>query len=170
MNSTDNSFNGIWGIILFLIVAGLFSGGFNGFGGTGNGVQLAEIQNGLYNQTVNSDLNDIKSQIANTNVDTLMNINSVGRDVLENKYAAALANQQLQAQMDQCCCSLKTTIIEQNQATRDLINANLIASLEEQVNDLKASANNAAQTQLILSTMGRWYANAPYYPNGTTLY
>jgi hypothetical protein len=52
--------------------------------------------------------------------------------------------------MESCCCSIKT-----------LIKDNQIADLTRENNRLQNEAVNAAQSQYLLSVMGKWVANAP---------
>jgi hypothetical protein len=52
--------------------------------------------------------------------------------------------------MEQCCCSIKT-----------LIKDNQIADLQNQLNQANNIAVNSAQSQYLLSQMGKWTANAP---------
>lgn len=57
---------------------------------------------------------------------------------------------QLGFQMDSCCCSIKTQMLQDK-----------YEQLENLYRTAQNDASNAAQTQLILSTMGKWVANAP---------
>jgi conjugal transfer/entry exclusion protein len=60
---------------------------------------------------------------------------------------------QLGFQMENCCCSIKT-----------LIKDNQIADLQNQLNQANNVAVNAAQSQYLLGQMGKW---SPY-PAATT--
>ena len=68
------------------------------------------------------------------------------KEVLENRYNNSLSlanvqkdillgNQNLQSQMAQCCCDLKTAIHAEGEATRGLIQANTIQDLRDKVNE-----------------------------------
>ena len=52
--------------------------------------------------------------------------------------------------MDECCCSIKTTLLQDkyDAAIRELAKA-------------QTDASNAAQSQYLLGVMGKWVANAP---------
>jgi hypothetical protein len=52
--------------------------------------------------------------------------------------------------MEQCCCSIKT-----------LIKDNQIADLTNKLNNANNIAVNSAQSQYLLGQMGTWVANAP---------
>jgi hypothetical protein len=51
--------------------------------------------------------------------------------------------------MEQCCCSIKT-----------MIKDNQIADLQNQLNNANNIAVNSAQSQYLLGQMGKWVANA----------
>ena len=68
------------------------------------------------------------------------------KEILENRYNTSLGlanvqkdillgNQNLQSQMAQCCCDLKTAIHTEGEATRGLIQANTIQDLRDKVNE-----------------------------------
>jgi hypothetical protein len=75
-----------------------------------------------------------------------------------NALQLQLANQQsalvnkldnLGYSMEQCCCSIKT-----------LIKDNQIADLTNQLNNANNIAVNSAQSQYLLGQMGHWVANS----------
>lgn len=51
----------------------------------------------------------------------------------------------------------KELIIQENQKTRDLIQANYIEGLRTALSDAKAEISNRDQSSYILNTMGRWH-------------
>ena len=57
---------------------------------------------------------------------------------------------QLGYRMDQCCCEIKTQLLQDkyDSALREIVK-------------LQTDASNAAQSQYILGVMGKWVANAP---------
>lgn len=156
--------DGFAGIIMLLIVAGLFGGA--GFGWSGNNAGITEtfMDNRL-----------LARDVFNTNTNVLESACQTQRDVLESKYASqvsdcglskeimqnrydnALQTQTISAQMNECCCQTKELIIQENQKTRDLIQANYIEGLRTALSDAKAEISNRDQSSYILNTMGRWH-------------
>lgn len=57
------------------------------------------------------------------------------KEVLQNRYDAALMAQNMQAQMAQCCCDIKETILADGQATRQLMQDNTIQNLRDKLAD-----------------------------------
>ena len=87
----------------------------------------------------------------NTNmINAIQGFNNLGQQIMNQTNVLGSKLDALGAQMESCCCSIKT-----------LIKDNQIADLTRENNQLVAAASNAAQTQTILSTMGKWVANAP---------
>lgn len=64
------------------------------------------------------------------------------KEVLENRYANQLSFNQLGSQLQSCCCDIKTTIIEQNQLTRDLIQSQYLDELRTKLSDAKSQISN----------------------------
>ena len=141
---------GDW-IGVFLIIAVLFGGG--GFFG-GNNAQEA-----ISNQSVQTGLRDVLLSSANNNYETAMLIsnqnllNSQQRSADQinvvqgfNQITQQIAN--LGYQMDQCCCSIKTQLLQDkyDETVRELAKA-------------QSDASNAAQSAYLLSVMGKWIAN-----------
>jgi hypothetical protein len=162
---------------IFALLILLFGGNFGGFFGGNRGpipdqVTQAELQAGLNNVTTQNQLQQLGIATANNNYETALLINQLGGQItnqnnnnlvnaiqgfnaLNQSISAVGANlgsklDQLGFQMENCCCSIKT-----------LIKDNQIADLTNQLNNANNVAINAAQTQTILNTMGKWVANAP---------
>lgn len=174
-NSTDFGFGGIWGIIMLLIVAGLFGNGFGGFGGNG-GVTEEYIANqftqrDLYNN--NTNILDSKyalgTEILENRFNCSQNACNTQKEVLQNRYDNALAvagldkdillgQQTILANQAQCCCELKTAIHSEGEATRDLIQNNYIEGLRTALSDAKAEISNYNQSTALLSQLGRFHA------------
>ncbi len=161
----------------FLIIAILFGGGFGGFGG-GNAAALAgyatvqDVNQAVDNQATQTGLRDVLLSSANNNYETarlvseqtmgLMNqnntnlinaiqgFNSVSQQIANQTNVLGSKLDQLGFQMESCCCSIKT-----------LIKDNQIADLTNQLNQANNVAVNSAQSQYLLSQMGKWVANAP---------
>ena len=141
---------GDW-IGVFLIIAVLFGGG--GFFG-GNNTQEA-----INNQTTQSGLKDILLSSANNNYETAQLISAQTRDYMQSNYTnqinviqgfnsinQTLAN--ISSQMEQCCCSIKTQMLQDkyDETLRELAKA-------------QTDASNRAQSEYLLSVMGKWVAN-----------
>ena len=93
------------------------------------------------------------------------------KEILENRYNTSLGlanvqkdillgNQNLQSQMAQCCCNLRTAIHAEGEATRGLIQANTIQDLRDKVNERDRELQSAqfqisqvAQTNNIISSL-----------------
>jgi hypothetical protein len=144
---------GEW-IGVFLIVAVLF--GWGGFGGGRESVTDA-----INNQTTQLGIRDVLLSSANNNYETAMQI--AGQNLLNSQQNAANqinvvqgfnAIQQslagISTQLGTCCCDIKTTLLQDkyDSALRELAKAQTDASL-------------AAQSQYLLSQLGRWVANPP---------
>lgn len=137
---------------VFLIIAVLF--GWGGFGGGRESVTDA-----VNNQTTQLGIRDVLLSSANNNYETAMQI--AGQNLLNSQQNAANqinvvqgfnAIQQslagISTQLGTCCCDIKTTLLQDkyDAALRELAKAQTEASL-------------AAQSQYLLSTMGKWVAN-----------
>ena len=146
-----------WGdwIGVFLIVAVLFGGG--GFFGDGAG--RASVDAAINNQTTQMGIRDVLLSSANNNYETAQLISNQTRDYMASNYANQINvvqgfNQIQQSiadlgyRMDQCCCSIKTQLLQDkyDAALRDLTAA-------------QTDASNKAQTEYLLSVMGKWVAN-----------
>ena len=92
------------------------------------------------------------------------------KEILQSRYDNALAMQGLQAQLSNCCCDLKTAIHAEGEATRGLIQENTIQDLRDRLaasqretDTANLALQNNAQTNTILTTLGRYVTN-PYVP------
>lgn len=176
--------NWMWIIVLFLI----FGFGGNGFG-NGNYATTAELQTGLYNQTTDRNLSDIKEGICGLNQNVLTTGFGTEKEVLQNRYDNALGqcglqkdillgNQSLQsvmsanaltqsAQMAECCCTLRQEASANTQRILDAITNNRISDLEYQLNQANTAVANAVQTQNILNSLGDYYPRMGINPYST---
>ena len=159
----------------FLIIAILFGGG-NFFGGRGaampNYATVQDVNQAVDNQATQSGIRDVLLSSANNNYETarlvenqtmqLMNqnntnlvnaiqgFNSLGLQIMNQTNTLGSKLDNLGYQMENCCCSIKT-----------LIKDNQIADLTNQLNNANNIAVNSAQSQYLLGQMGKWVANAP---------
>ena len=159
----------------FLIIAILFGGGFGLGGGRAPMPEFATVSdvNEIVNaQSTQTGLRDVLLSSANNNYETarlvesqtmaLMNqnntnlinaiqgFNQVGQQIMNQTNILGSKLDNLGFQMESCCCSIKT-----------LIKDNQIADLTNQLNNANNVAVNSAQSQYLLSQMGKWVANAP---------
>lgn len=145
-------------ILLFIFIWAIF--GRNGIDNvnnvnTGDLVRQQDLYTALNSQTLANDLRD-------GNFNILAAINGVNTQVLDNKFVSQLGFQNIGSQVAACCCDVKTTVIEENQRTRDMIQQNYINQLQTDLSDMKTALSNEAQTKTLLDTMGRWVGYAGY--------
>ena len=135
--------SGFGGGIGLLVLILIFLFGFGGNGAWGGGYGSATE---VYSK--------IASESAGVN----------GREALSMGYENQLATQRasyenllqfkdVQAQIASCCCDVKSTVIEQNQMTRDLINANTITELRAQLVEARDEIITSAQTNALLNAL-----------------
>lgn len=81
-----------------------------------------------------------------------------------NLLTTALQNQ---SKMDECCCSLKASGIENTQKILDALNQNTIDSLRSEVNDLKNTITSTAVSNNVINAVRpypvpSWTVSSPY--------
>ena len=163
MNSNGGSsfFGSDW-LGAFLIIAILFGGGLGRGGGRGPAPDVATkefVQESVNNQSTQTGLRDILLSSANNNYEMAQRINDQTRDLMNQNYTNQInvvagfneiqrSISQLGYQMDQCCCSIKTQMLQDkyDEALRELTK-------------LQNDQSNAAQSAYLLSVMGKWIAN-----------
>lgn len=164
MNGTTSSFFGSDWLGAFLIIAVLFGGFGGGFGFGGRGASYATpeyVQEVVNNQSTQTGLRDILLSSANNNYETAQLINGQTNALTQLNYANQINAiqgfnaigaklDQLGFQMENCCCSIKTQMLQDKYEA--LESKYLVAQ-----NDL----SNAAQSQYILSALGRFVAYPP---------
>lgn len=143
----------------------LFGGGGFGVGGNrGNYVTESDLANGLANQANQQTMQQILLNSANNNYETAQLISGLGNNIMsqffnsqllaQGRFAAidqAISN--LGFQMEQCCCSIKTQMLQDRYEDARAENV-----------ALKGVISNDNQTQTLLGTMGRWVG---WTPSGT---
>lgn len=163
MNGTTGSFFGSDWLGAFLIIAVLFGGfGGFGFGGRDGGYATTEyVQSVINNQSTQTGLRDILLSSANNNYETAQLINAQTNSLQQLNYANqinvvqgfnALQQQiaQLGFQMENCCCSIKTQMLQDK-----------YEELENKYRTAQNDLSNAAQSQYILNALGRFVTNPP---------
>ena len=147
---------GDW-IGVFLIIAVLF--GWGGVGGGGRESVTDAVNAAINNQTTQNSLQSILLSSANNNYETAQLISAQTRDYMQSNYTNQInvvqgfnALQQqianLGYQMENCCCSIKTQMLQDkyDETVREL-------------NKAQTESINSAQSQYLLSVMGKWVAN-----------
>lgn len=164
-NSTSSFFGSDW-LGAFLIIAVLF-GGFGGFGfgrggyGPENYATPEYVQSVVNNQSTQTGLRDILLSSANNNYETAQLINAQTNTLQQQNYANQInvvqgfnaiqqAISQLGYQMDSCCCSIKTQMLQDK-----------YEALENAYRTAQNDLSNAAQSQYILNALGRFVAYPP---------
>ena len=188
MNSRNNNYgydcgmggmNGWFWIIILLF----FRNG--NYGGYGESPLISEefIKRDIFNTNQNVSTTSCQTQrdvLENRYTNQLCCCNTQ-KEILENRYNTSLGfagvqkdillgNQNLQSQMASCCCDLRTAIHAEGEATRGLIQSNLIQDLRDRLSASQRETDTAnlalqnnAQTQTILNNLGRYVTN-PYVP------
>lgn len=165
--------NGFFWVFALLIL--MFGGnGFGGFGGRGmpfpnDYASQSDLTNGLNNVNVQNQLQQLSVSTANNNYETARLIQQQTSDMMQqnntnlinaiqgfNAINLGIQNQtnvlsqQLQslgAQLDTCCCSIKTMMLENRLQDSQIQNATLR-------NDI----SNLQQSQYLLGQLGRFVA------------
>ena len=175
---------GIWGIIMLLIVAGLFSG--NGFGWSGNRGNVANdtllgeefIKRDIFNTNQNVSATSCQTQrdVLENRFNCSQNACATQKEILQNRYDTSLGlanvnkdillgNQNLQAQLSNCCCDLKTAIHAEGEATRNMMQQDKIDQLREQVNASNlALFGQTLVNQILPRSIPAYPSCSPYVP------
>lgn len=161
-NGAGSFFGSDW-LGAFLIIAVLF-GGFGGFGFNRGGENVATVdyvQGAINNQSTQEGLRDVLLSSANNNYETAQLINAQTNALQQQNYANQInvvqgfnaiqqSIAQLGFQMENCCCSIKTQMLQDK-----------YEELENKYRTAQNDLSNAAQTQYILNALGRFVTNPP---------
>jgi len=173
--SRDDGFGGMnAGFWIFALLL-LNNGGFGGYGNRPGFVTEGELAVSQNSQTQQLQLNNITEQIANNKFDmaqvvnqqtaemvaqnnanminAIQGFNNLGLQITNQTNVLSTQIQSLSAQMNECCCSIKTQMLQDRLADA---NAKIVAQ--------QAELSNAQQTQYILNQLGRFVA---WTPSGT---
>lgn len=164
--------NGIIILILFFLIFGFGGGGF-GFGGNGN--TQAEMQRGFDTQAIVSKLDGITNGLCDTAYENarlinqnqistmqgfnqtqmgmMQGFNGVDKSLCQGFGSVNESINQLSHHMEQCCCNLKTQMMQDK-----------YDDLSRQYDQALAAITNATQTQNILNSLGRYVTNPPCPP------
>lgn len=149
-----------WIILLFLVMFG--NNGWGGNRGVGEAVATeADVQRGFNQQATTSKLDQLAYGLSDLGYENARLANATQMQsaqlAAQNQLSMcqgfggverAIAD--LGAQMQQCCCDLKSQMAQDK-----------IESLQAKVSEQAAAINNAQQSQFILSQLGRWRSNPP---------
>ena len=149
----------------FLIIAILFGGGF-GIGGGNRGpapnfATVQDVNEAVNNQGIQNGIQNILLSSANNNYETarLIDNQTMFLSNQNNTNTLAAINGfndikqtlgQISAQMNECCCSIKTMMLEQE-----------LKRTQTELQDAKTANAINQQSQYLLGVMGKWVANAP---------
>jgi len=168
-----NSTNLLWFLAFVFLMGG--NNGFLGFGNRGMGpapVTQQDLTSGLNNQQIQNDLNALSVATANNNYETarliqdqtmaMQNANNTNlinmiqgfnTNMLQMQSQNNILSSKIDAlgyQMQQCCCEIKTQMLQDRLADKT---AEAVA--------LQNKLDNRDQSQYLLAQMGKWVANAP---------
>lgn len=158
MTDSTNIMGGGW-LWAFLIIALLFGGGL-GWGNNGANTE-AVVNAAINNQSTQNSLRDILISSANNNYETsmlianqnLLNAQQRSADqinVIQGFNAIQQSLASLSTQLGTCCCEIKTTLLQDKYD----------AALRE-LNKVTTENATKAQSEYLLSVMGKWVANPP---------
>lgn len=185
----DNMNMGIDGLIFLFAILCLFGGGGFGFGGGNTNALNADIQRGFDAQNSMANEREILSAISSgtaqgvaatnqTFHDSLMANQSLYNELARDIAGLGVAQANLLANQNECCCSTKMLIQQSNyegamrdaatnanftaqiQSVKDMIAQNKIESLQSEVNKLQL----AQATSGMLRFPNSWAYNAGQFP------
>lgn len=159
---------GFWIFALLL----LNNGGFGGYGNRGGFVTEGALAASQNSQTQQLQLNNLTEQVAdnkfsmaqainqqtaeiqaqnNANmINAIQGFNNLGLQITNQTNVLSSQIQNLSAQMNQCCCEIKTQMLQ-----------NRLEDAQAKIVAQQAEISNAQQSQYILSQLGRFVAWTP---------
>ena len=164
MNQNGSAiFGGDWFAVIVILLV-LFGGGLGFGGGHGPMPDVATkefVQDAVNNSAIQNQLNQIALSSANNNYEVAQRINDQTTALMQQGYAYQLSAEnrygqiqqqiaQLGFQMENCCCSIKTQMLQDK-----------YEAVVNQLRQYQADASNNAQTQYILNALGRFVAYPP---------
>lgn len=121
----------------FLILAG---GGFNGFGN--NNYETARL--------ISEQTNTILQQNNTNLINAIQGFNQVNQNIAAQGASISQSIAQLGYQLDQCCCSIKTQMLQDR-----------LSDTQAQLVAAQGAISNANQSQYLLGQLGRFVAWTP---------
>lgn len=160
----NNDMCGSWfWIIIFILFA------FGGWGNNNNQTNTMEdefIKRDIFNTNQNvsnmgyQNSRDIlesryTSQLGMSDLNTAILTGNCGtqKEVLQNRYDNALQTNTLQAQIQNCCCELKTAIHAEGEATRAQMQNDKIDELRASLNTATNAYNNVSMANSIIQAL-----------------
>ena len=174
----DMSGSGFFWVFALLL---LYGGGFGGnWGGNRSDyVTSAELQAGLNNQSTQNGIQNLLVETANNNYETaqlingqtntlmqqnntnlinaIQGFNQVNQSIMMQGGQITNALQQLSAQMNECCCSIKTQMLQDR-----------LDDTQRQLAVAQDNISNYNQSQYLLGQLGRFVAWTPSGTQATT--
>lgn len=129
----DGMGGGFW-IFALIVLAFMGNNGWGGFGGNG-GQAMTVADNCMMDN-----FGRLENQVGRMNDMMFQDQTTLSNSICTLGYQALQHKDELSAQMAQMGCEIEKTIVQQNQMTRDLIQANKIEQLQEKVASLEADA------------------------------
>lgn len=177
-NLSDWGGNSFLWIFALLILAG---GGFgSGWGNNGAYATQAEMTAGFNNQSTQAQLQQIALSSANNNYETarlvseqtnqmlqqnntnlinaIQGFNQVNQSITNQTNALSQQIQQLSAQMNSCCCDIKTQMLKDR-----------LDDTQAQLVSAQGIISNANQSQYLLGQLGRFVAWDPSGSQASTV-
>lgn len=152
--------DGIWGIIMLLIIAGLFSGNGFGWGNRGNltndtllGEEFVKRDIFNTNQNVSNTACQTQKEVLENRFNCSQNACNTQKEILESRYTTQLGFQNAQANLSNCCCDLKTAIHAEGEATRSMLQNDKIEQLRDQVYASNLALNNANLANTVINSV-----------------
>ena len=152
--------DGIWGIIMLLIIAGLFSGNGFGWGNRGNltndtllGEEFVKRDIFNTNQNVSNTACQTQKEVLENRFNCSQNACNTQKEILESRYTTQLGFQNAQANLSNCCCDLKTIIHAEGEATRSMLQNDKIEQLRDQVYASNLALNNANLANTVINSV-----------------
>lgn len=152
--------DGIWGIIMLLIIAGLFSGNGFGWGNRGNvandallGEEFVKRDIFNTNQNVSNTACQTQKEVLENRFNCSQNACNTQKEILESRYTTQLGFQNAQANLSNCCCDLKTAIHAEGEATRNMLQSDKIEQLRDQVYASNLALNNANLANTVINSV-----------------
>ena len=189
-DKANNDCGGSW---FWIIIFVLFFA-FGGWGNNNNQTNTMEdefIKRDIFN--TNQNVSNIGNQnsrdilesryttqlgLSDLNTAILNSSNANQREILQNRYDNSLQTNTLQAQMQNCCCELKTAIHAEGEATRSQMQNDKIEELRASLNTTSNAYNNVSLANNIIQALqptpkpaymvSSPYASYPPYLMGTT--
>ena len=169
----DNMFGTGEGMMFWIFaLLMLNNGGFGGFGYNSGVVTQADLAASQNAQTQQIQMQGISDQIANNKYDLAQAMNAQTAELVQqnntnlinaiqgfNNLSGQITNQtnvlstqiqQLSAQMNQCCCEIKTQMLQDR-----------LSDTQAKLVTAQNAIDNANQSQYILSQLGRFVAWTP---------